>query len=131
MVVRSPPAVQERYVSPLIHPRNARILEVESALVDRKDAAEPAFVTLKAGVPLSRDQTGDLKTRVIENIGALARPEEVFLTAELPKTHSGKIMRRLLGDIAEGRAPGGTTTLADPTVIAGLRTQYEESSDGA
>jgi len=120
-------------------------IEVESALVDHKDVAEAAvigrshavkgqavsaFVTLKAGVPLSRDKVDDLKTHVTEKIGALARPDEIFFTAELPKTRSGKIMRRLLRDIAEGRALGDTTTLADPTVIARLRTQYEESGDG-
>ncbi|MCX6618429.1 MAG: acetate--CoA ligase [Acidobacteria bacterium] len=119
-------------------------IEVESALVDHKDVAEAAvigrshavkgqavaaFVTLKAGVPLSRDKADDLKTHVIEKIGALARPEEIFFTAELPKTRSGKIMRRLLRDIAEGRALGDTTTLADPTVIARLRTQYEENAE--
>ena len=106
----------------------------EAAVIGRSHAvkgqAVAAFVTLKAGVPLSRDKADDLKTRVIEKIGALARPEEVFFTAELPKTRSGKIMRRLLRDIAKGRALGDTTTLADPTVIARLRTQYEESSDG-
>jgi len=119
-------------------------IEVESALVDHKDVAEAAvigrshavkgqavsaFVTLKAGVPLSRDKVDDLKTHVTDKIGALARPDEIFFTAELPKTRSGKIMRRLLRDIAEGRALGDTTTLADPTVIARLRTQYEENPE--
>jgi acetyl-CoA synthetase len=61
-------------------------------------------------------------------IGAIARPEEVLFAADLPKTRSGKIMRRLLRDIAEGRALGDTTTLADPAVVAALKTQYEESS---
>ncbi len=59
-------------------------------------------------------------------IGAIARPEEIIFTADLPKTRSGKIMRRLLRDIAEGRALGDTTTLADPAVVASLREQYED-----
>ncbi len=119
-------------------------IEVESALVDHHDVAEAAvigrshavkgqavaaFVTLKAGVARSREEADALKLHVQEKIGALARPEEIFFTAELPKTRSGKIMRRLLRDIAEGRAMGDTTTLADPNVIARLREQYEESSD--
>jgi acetyl-CoA synthetase len=96
-----------------------------------KGQAVAAFVTLKAGVPLSCDKADDLKTHVTDKIGALARPEEVFFTAELPKTRRGDMMRRLLRDIAEGRALGDTTTLADPTVIARLRSQYEESGEGA
>ena len=60
-----------------------------------------------------------------EKIGALARPDDVIFSADLPKTRSGKIMRRLLRDIAEGRALGDTTTLADPGVVASLKDQYE------
>ncbi len=59
-------------------------------------------------------------------IGAIARPDDIFFTSELPKTRSAKIMRRLLRDVAEGRILGDTTTLADPTVIAKLKQQYEE-----
>ena len=58
--------------------------------------------------------------------GALARPDDILFSAELPKTRSGKIMRRLLRDIAEGRALGDTTTLADPAVVASLKTKYED-----
>jgi acyl-CoA synthetase (AMP-forming)/AMP-acid ligase II len=58
----------------------------------------------------------------------LATPDDIYLTAELPKTRSGKIMRRLLRDIAEGRALGDTTTLADPGVVSRLRAKYEDSS---
>ena len=61
-----------------------------------------------------------------KKIGALARPDDILFSAELPKTRSGKIMRRLLRDIAEGRALGDTTTLADPAVVAALKKQYEE-----
>jgi len=63
-------------------------------------------------------------------IGALARPEEVLFTRDLPKTRSGKIMRRLLRDIADGRALGDVTTLADPAVVAALREDYEEKYGG-
>jgi acetyl-CoA synthetase len=63
---------------------------------------------------------------VARKIGALARPDDVIFSAELPKTRSGKIMRRLLRDIAEGRALGDTTTLADPAVVAALKEKYEE-----
>jgi acetyl-CoA synthetase len=65
---------------------------------------------------------------VSEKIGAIARPEKILVTADLPKTRSGKIMRRLLRDIAEGRALGDVTTLADPTVVASLKDKYEEES---
>jgi len=60
---------------------------------------------------------------VSTNIGSIAKPDDIFFTAELPKTRSAKIMRRLLRDIAEGRVLGDTTTLADPTVIAKLKEQ--------
>ena len=61
-----------------------------------------------------------------KKIGALARPDDMIFAADLPKTRSGKIMRRLLRDIAEGKALGDTTTLADPTVVARLKDQYGE-----
>ena len=67
----------------------------------------------------------ELKEHVVEKIGAIARPEAILFTADLPKTRSGKIMRRLLKDIAEGRAVGDTTTLADPAVVAALKDRYE------
>ena len=59
-------------------------------------------------------------------IGPIARPDDIYFAAELPKTRSAKIMRRLLRDIAEGRALGDMTTLADPTVVAELKQRYEE-----
>jgi acyl-CoA synthetase (AMP-forming)/AMP-acid ligase II len=64
---------------------------------------------------------------VTQKTGAIARPEKILITADLPKTRSGKIMRRLLRDIAEGRALGDVTTLADPTVVASLKDRYEET----
>ena len=66
----------------------------------------------------------ELKQHVVKKIGALARPEEILFSADLPKTRSGKIMRRLLRDIAEGKALGDTTTLADPSVVQKLKEQY-------
>src|SRR5262247_1003657 len=116
-------------------------MEVESALVDHKSVAEAAvigknhdikgqaiaaFVTVKSGVDGSPQLMDELKAHVAKKIGALARPDDVIFSAELPKTRSGKIMRRLLRDIAEGRALGDTTTLADPTIVAQLKTKYEE-----
>jgi acetyl-CoA synthetase len=117
-------------------------MEVESALVDHYQVAEAAvigkkddikgeaiaaFVTLKEGTPGNADKVAELKKHVSEKIGPIARPDAIFFAAELPKTRSGKIMRRLLRDIAEGRALGDTTTLADATVVAKLKSQYEES----
>ena len=64
----------------------------------------------------------------MKKIGAIARPEDVLFAADLPKTRSGKIMRRLLKDIAEGKALGDTTTLADPSVVASLKEKYEEEA---
>ena len=66
----------------------------------------------------------ELKRHVATKIGSMARPDDIFFTAELPKTRSGKIMRRLLRDVAEGRALGDTTTLADPGVVEALKEQY-------
>ena len=116
-------------------------MEVESALVDHKQVAEAAvigkpheikgqaiaaFVTVKSGVDGTKELQDELKQHVTRKIGALARPDDIIFSAELPKTRSGKIMRRLLRDIAEGRALGDTTTLADPAVVAALKKQYEE-----
>jgi acetyl-CoA synthetase len=120
-------------------------MEVESALVDHHAVAEAAvvgknhslkgqaiaaFVTIKEGVKNNNGHgpqlADELKQHVVKKIGALARPDDIFLTAELPKTRSGKIMRRLLRDIAEGRAMGDTTTLADPSMIEALKQRYEE-----
>jgi acetyl-CoA synthetase len=121
-------------------------MEVESALVDHHSVAEAAvvginheikgtaiaaFVIVKASAAeaAKRDPAKfekELKDHVAEKIGAIARPEKILMTADLPKTRSGKIMRRLLRDIAEGRALGDVTTLADPTVVASLKERYEE-----
>jgi acetyl-CoA synthetase len=116
-------------------------MEVESALVDHPAVAEAAvvgrphelkgtaivaFVTLKEGSATAANLVDELKEHVVRKIGKLARPEEIIFTADLPKTRSGKIMRRLLRDIAEGKAAGDMTTLADPSVMARLKSMYEE-----
>jgi acetyl-CoA synthetase len=69
----------------------------------------------------------ELREHVAQKIGAIARPDKIFFTAELPKTRSAKIMRRLLRDVAEGRVLGDTTTLTDPAVLSEIKQQYEES----
>jgi acetyl-CoA synthetase len=116
-------------------------MEVESALVDHPRVAEAAvvgrpheikgqavaaFVTLKEGMHGSETLMSELKEHVVKKIGAIARPDDIIFAADLPKTRSGKIMRRLLRDIAEGKALGDTTTLADPAVVAKLKDQYKD-----
>jgi len=116
-------------------------MEVESALVEHPATAEAAvvgkkhdikgeaiaaFVTLKEGREATEHLQAELRDFVGAKIGAIAKPEMVVFTADLPKTRSGKIMRRLLKDIAEGRTVGDTTTLADPAVVERLQAQHEE-----
>ncbi len=91
-----------------------------------KGQALAAFVTLKEGHHPSPALEDELKEHVARKIGAIARPDDILFSADLPKTRSGKIMRRLLKDIAEGRALGDTTTLADPHVVNRLKEMYEE-----
>ena len=93
---------------------------------DLKGTAIAAFVTLKDGRHASSELRDELREHVARKIGAIARPDNILFSADLPKTRSGKIMRRLLRDIAEGRAIGDTTTLADPNVVAKLKAQYED-----
>jgi acetyl-CoA synthetase len=68
-----------------------------------------------------------LKKHVAAKIGSIARPKQIIFTADVPKTRSGKIMRRLLRDIAEGRALGDVTTLADANVVAKLKEKYDDA----
>ena len=115
-------------------------MEVESALVEHPAVAEAAvvgkshelkgqalaaFVTVREGFSPSPELGQELRNFVAQKIGAIAKPDDILFSADLPKTRSGKIMRRLLRDIAEGRALGDTTTLADPNVVASLKDQYE------
>jgi acetyl-CoA synthetase len=114
--------------------------EVESALVDHPAVAESAvcgandpvtgqaivaFVTVRGGVDATAELGEELRGHVAQKIAPTARPKLVVFTDELPKTRSGKIMRRLLRDVAEGRALGDTTTLADPAVVDEIRKRAE------
>jgi len=111
-------------------------IEIESALVDHPEVAEAAvaprpdattgqavvaYVTLKGGAEGSVEKMGELRDHVARKIGAIAKPANIVFTPELPKTRSGKIMRRLLRDVAENRELGDTTTLADPTVVEEIK----------
>jgi acetyl-CoA synthetase len=111
-------------------------IEVESALVDHQKVAEAAvaaradertgqaivaFVSLKGGDEGSVEMLDELRDHVAKKIGPIAKPANIVFTPELPKTRSGKIMRRLLRDVAENRPLGDTTTLADPAVVEEIR----------
>jgi acetyl-CoA synthetase len=111
-------------------------IEVESALVDHKKVAEAAvcgrkdertgqaivaYVTLKGGEGGSIEMLEELRNHVAKKIGPIAKPANIVFTPELPKTRSGKIMRRLLRDVAEQRTLGDTTTLADPAVVEEIK----------
>jgi len=113
-------------------------IEVESALVDHPKVAEAAvcgrtdpqtgqaivaFVTLKGGAEGSVEMMEELRKHVADKIGPIAKPANIVFTPDLPKTRSGKIMRRLLRDVAENRPLGDTTTLADPAVVDEIRTR--------
>jgi acetyl-CoA synthetase len=121
--------------------------EVESALVSHEAVAEAAvvgaademtgqgivaFVILRGGIPNvgGEELIKELRAHVAKEIGAIAKPRQIVVVQELPKTRSGKIMRRLLKDVAENRAVGDSTTLADPNVMAlisqGLNTSKDE-----
>jgi acetyl-CoA synthetase len=111
-------------------------IEVESALVDHQRVAEAAvcaradertgqaivaFVSLKGGDEGSVEMLEELRDHVAQKIGPIAKPANIVFTPELPKTRSGKIMRRLLRDVADNKPLGDTTTLADPTVVEEIR----------
>ena len=116
-------------------------MEVESALVSHERVAEAAviavpdedtgqaiiaFVTPEGDERGGDEMAAELREHVAQKIGKLARPKQIHFADDLPKTRSGKIMRRLLRDIAEGRAMGDTSTLADPAAVSRLKEQYEE-----
>jgi acetyl-CoA synthetase len=117
--------------------------EVESALVDHPAVAEAAvvaksdpdtgqaiaaFVTLRSGVDESTELIVELREHVAKLIGRIAMPKSIAFTPDLPKTRSGKIMRRLLRDIAEQRQLGDTTTLADPGIVSELQRRATEEA---
>jgi acetyl-CoA synthetase len=119
-------------------------IEVESALVDHRGVAEAAvvgkndpvtgqaifaFVSLRDGMEPSDELGRELREHVAKIIGPIARPKFLMFTPDLPKTRSGKIMRRLLRDIAEGRTLGDTTTLADSTVVDAIRANTGQAEE--
>jgi acetyl-CoA synthetase len=119
--------------------------EVESALVDHPAVAEAAvvgatdattgqaivgYVIVRSGYDPTPELAEEVRQHVAKKLGAIARPKAVAFTDELPKTRSGKIMRRLLRDVAEGRALGDTTTLADPGVVDEIKRRAAESQEG-
>lgn len=118
--------------------------EVESALVDHPAVAEAAVVgatddttgqaivgyTILVGTAEASDELRtELRAHVAKKLGPIARPRDVFLVPDLPKTRSGKIMRRLLRDVAEGKVLGDTTTLADETVVEAIRSGAASSDE--
>ncbi|MBL4889279.1 MAG: AMP-binding protein, partial [Candidatus Lindowbacteria bacterium] len=115
--------------------------ELESIFVEHPSVAESAvvgvkheikgqglvaFVTVISGIEQTDKLKKELNDLVIKRIGKFAAPERIIFSADVPKTRSGKIMRRLLRDIAEGRALGNVTTLADASVVEALKSQYED-----
>jgi acetyl-CoA synthetase len=123
----------------LVAGHNISTTEVESALVDHPAVCEAAvvgkidptsgqaiaaFVILRGGFEPREELVDELREHVAQLIGPIAKPKSILFTEELPKTRSGKIMRRLLRDVAEDQALGDVTTLADPSVVDGIKTKY-------
>ncbi len=123
----------------LVSGHNISTTEVESALVDHVTVAEAAvvgrvdettgqaiaaFVILRGGGEPSDELVAELRDHVAQLIGPIAKPRTILFTDELPKTRSGKIMRRLLRNVAEDEALGDVTTLADPAVVDGIKARY-------
>jgi acetyl-CoA synthetase len=100
----------------------------EAAVVGRTDdttgQAVAAFVILRSGNEPSDALVSDLRDHVAQHIGPIAKPKSILFTEDLPKTRSGKIMRRLLRNVAEDETLGDTTTLADPSVVEGIKSRY-------
>ncbi|MFD7905611.1 acetate--CoA ligase, partial [Kitasatospora sp. NPDC059747] len=126
----------------LVSGHNISTTEVESALVGHPSVAESAvvgatdpttgqaivaFVILRGGITETPDLVDELRAHVGRTLGPIAKPKQIKVVGELPKTRSGKIMRRLLRDIAEGREVGDTTTLADSTVMSQIQAQLPPS----
>ncbi|HEY7439481.1 MAG TPA: AMP-binding protein, partial [Acidimicrobiia bacterium] len=127
----------------LVSGHNISTTEVESALVSHPAVAEAAvvgatdettgqavsaFVILRSGNEPSEALVTELRNHVAHAIGPIARPRSILFTEDLPKTRSGKIMRRLLRNVAEDEALGDTTTLADPSVVDGIKARYLSSA---
>ena len=118
--------------------------EVESALVDHPSVAEAAvvgatdettgqaiigYVILRGSYESSNELRDEIRSHVAEKLGPIARPKAFFLVPDLPKTRSGKIMRRLLRDVAEGRDLGDTTTLADANMVTAIQDGAQNSDE--
>ena len=123
----------------LVSGHNISTTEVESALVDHPLVAEAAvvgktdattgqaiaaFVTLRSGTEVVDTLVEELRNHVAKLIGPIAKPKTILFTDDLPKTRSGKIMRRLLRDVAEDKELGDTTTLADPAIVDSIKSKY-------
>ncbi len=123
----------------LVSGHNISTAEVEHALVGHPAVAEAAvvgrtdpttgqaiaaFVILRAGHEPSPELARELRDHVAQTIGPIARPQSILFTEDLPKTRSGKIMRRLLRNVSEDESLGDTTTLADPAVVEGIKSRY-------
>jgi acetyl-CoA synthetase len=123
----------------LVAGHNISTAEVEHALVDHPAVAEAAvvgkadatsgqaiaaFVILRSGVEPSEELAGELRDHVGHKIGPIAKPKTILFTEDLPKTRSGKIMRRLLKNVSEDQTLGDTTTLADPSVVESIKSRY-------
>jgi acetyl-CoA synthetase len=106
----------------------------EAAVVGRADPttgqAVAAFVILRSDVEPTEELLAELRDHVGNTIGPIAKPKSILFTEDLPKTRSGKIMRRLLKDVSEDHALGDTTTLADPAVVESIKARYLEQSTG-
>ncbi len=135
----------------LVAGHNLSTMELESVLVEHPAVAEAAVIgrshDVKGQAPVAfvivREEhappasdvearkrlAAELKEFVSQRLGAVCRPDEVIISGDLPKTRSGKIMRRLLRDIAEGRVLGDTSTLADPNIVAGIKSKYGSDDD--
>ncbi len=127
----------------LVAGHNISTTEVESALVSHPSVAEAAvvgrtdettgqavsaFVILRAGNEPTEALVTELRDHVAQHIGPIAKPKTILFTEDLPKTRSGKIMRRLLRNVAEDESLGDTTTLADPSVVEGIKARYLSTS---
>ncbi len=108
------------------HPQVAEAAVIGQADEDTGQSIA-AFVTLEGDRHGDDDMVAELREHVAKRIGKLARPKRILWADDLPKTRSGKIMRRLLRDIAEGRALGDVTTLRDPAVVSALEEQVKQA----
>ena len=124
--------IERKVIDTIKHTRKGSTIRIAVYSFDRMPVANALIAAHRRGVKVQMILNDHQYTRAMravrKEIGAIARPHDIIFTADLPKTRSGKIMRRLLRDIAEGKTLGDTTTLADPSVVARLREQYQEEA---